>query len=580
MWIVLAVLSAAIGPHPPHHGSGLVAVPGGALYYQFEGAGPAVVFLHDGLLDQTTWDHQIPAFARFFRTVRYDRRGFGRSKTTATEFSDLDDLTAVLDSLAISRAILVGCSSGGGLALDFALAHPERVTSLVLVGPVVSGFGYTEHFRRRGYRNHRGLFERSDTAAAIDAWATDPWLTLPGNIAARRFLRAGLTRHPASLSWGGPSSRPPPREAIGHLGEVRVPVLLVVGEGDIPDVHAHVGVIAAGIPGAEREVIGGAGHLAHIERPAIFNRRVLAFLRPAEEARDWVRVAVNQGLAARGAALLGYDPSAPLGIRESATETRGSVRVTDLTYQSPKGGPVPAYLVEPGTSGPHPGVVWVHHGQGDRKTFLEEAIKLAGRGAVSLLIDAPDVRPSASVPGRRPWDRVVDLRERIQGVVDVRRAFDLLVARPGVDSSRLAYVGYSLGATIGATLVGVESRPRGFVLMAGFPALTHVYGAEHHTRTSMAFQSLLPPADQRAWLRAMAPIDGIHQLGRSRAAFLLQFANRDEYLSRFDAEVFGAAVKAPGETQWYDTDHFGLGAVSETARTDWLIRLLGLAPRS
>jgi dienelactone hydrolase len=424
--------------------------------------------------------------------------------------------------------------------------------------------------------NHRGVFEKHDIRSAIDAWVNDPWLTLPINRAARAALRAGLTRHPETLSWDGPNSRPPPREAVGHLEEIRVPTLLVVGAGDIPDVHAHVGVVAAGIRGAERVVIDSAGHLVHLERSAAFNRLVLAFLRPAEEARAWVDATASDAMARRGADLLRYDPSLPLGVEEKGVETKGSSRVRDLVYTSPKGGPVPTYLVEPTTAGPHAGIVFVHHGQGNRKTFLDEAVQLAGRGVVSVLIDAPEMRPGAAAPGRRAWDRVIDLRERIQGIVDVRRAFDLLIARPDVDPKRLAYVGYSLGATLGGTLAGVEPRPLGFVLMAGFPSLTHTHSAEHFAPLSMAFQALLPPAEQRAWVAAMEPIDGIHQLRVSRASFLFQFAARDEYISRFAAEAFPAAVRGPQVTQWYDTDHFGLGDQSRAARLGWLATLLSL----
>jgi len=78
-----------------------------------------------------TWDGQFPVFARSFRAIRYDRRGYGRSETTTRDFSAVADLLAVLDALKVERAVL-GCSSGGGLAVDFILAHPERVSALDL----------------------------------------------------------------------------------------------------------------------------------------------------------------------------------------------------------------------------------------------------------------------------------------------------------------------------------------------------------------------------------------------------------------------------------------------------------------
>jgi pimeloyl-ACP methyl ester carboxylesterase len=556
--------------------TGMVAVPDGRLHYEATGSGPAVVLLHDGLVDSTTWDRQLPAFRPFFRTIRYDRRGYGRSESTANEHSDVADLLAVLDTLRVEDAVLVGCSAGGGLALDFAVAHPARVRALVLVGPVVSGFDYTEHFFGRNFANFRPVFESQDVAAAVARWVEDPWLTDARNGEARAFLREALTKHPEAVQRKTPRSTPPEKPALARLGEIRVPTLIVVGASDIPDVHAHVGAIAAGIRGAERTVVPDAGHLVHLERPDVFNARVLSFLRPAEEAAAWVASTRSDAVYEKGKVLLAYDARAPLDVQERSSETRGgTARVRDLDYASPKGGRVPAYLVEPTAPGRHAAIVFVHHGQGDRKTFLDEAVALAPRGVVSLLLDAPEVRPGANAPDRKSWDPVVDPAERIQGIVDVERAFDLLASRPDVDQDRLAYVGYSLGATLGATLAGVETRPRGFVMMAGYPSLTHVSAFGRHPG-GVAFRTLLSESDRKRWLDAMEAIDGVHFAGKSRAAFLLQFASRDEFISRWDAAAYGEEVGGEKTVEWYDADHFGLGAVSREARTKWLAKLLAL----
>jgi pimeloyl-ACP methyl ester carboxylesterase len=538
-----------------------------------------VVFLHDGLLGSVTWDRQVPAFAPFFRAIRYDRRGYGLSESQAKEHSDVADLLALLDGLNAADAVLVGCSSGGELALDFALAHPGRVRALVLVGPVVSGFDYTEQFWERGFRNYRPMFERQDVAASVERWVQDPWLTDGRSGDARAFLRQALTRHPDAAVWRTPPSKPPDRPALPRLGGIRVPTLIVVGASDIPDVHVHAGAIAAGIPGAERTVVEGAGHLVHLERPEEFNARVLSFLRPAEEAAAWVAAVRREEAVDTGVSLFAYDSGMPLDLQEQGVEARGETRVHDVSYASPKGGRVPAYLVTPAGRGRHAAIVFVHHGQGDRKTFLDEAIALAGRGAVSLLIDAPEVRPGANPPGRRPWDPVIGRAERVQGIIDVRRGFDLLAGRDDVDPRRLAYVGYSLGATLGATLAGEEARPMGYVLMAGYPSLTRAQ-THGHGRGGVAFRTLLSDEDQRRWVEAMAPLDGIRHVGRNaHARFLLQFATRDEFISRWDAEALARATTGPTSVEWYESNHFGLGEASREARGRWLTDLLGLPER-
>lgn len=94
--LALSVLSVAAEP-----ASGLVNVPEGALFYEARGAGPAIVFLHDGLLASNSWDRQVPAFAPLFRVIRYDRRGYGRSRNDAKQPSDLEDLLALFDALKV-----------------------------------------------------------------------------------------------------------------------------------------------------------------------------------------------------------------------------------------------------------------------------------------------------------------------------------------------------------------------------------------------------------------------------------------------------------------------------------------------
>lgn len=255
-----------------------VEVPGGRLWYESRGEGPALVLLHDGLVSSATWDDQMPAFSRLYRTIRYDRRGYGKSESNREPYSHLDDLATFLDALKIDRAVLVGCDNGARLALDYALAHPDRVSALVLSGPVVSGFPFSEHFMRRGMANMKPLFQDHDFAGMVDAWVRDPYETAPANTRARERLRE-LFKLASPLTNGFPDSRTPDRPALGHLGEVHIPTLIVVGESDIADIHAQSGALETGIPGARRVVLAGAGHLAHLEKPELFNETVLGFLR-------------------------------------------------------------------------------------------------------------------------------------------------------------------------------------------------------------------------------------------------------------------------------------------------------------
>lgn len=546
-----------------------IDVPGGKLWYEVRGEGLPLILLHDGLVSSGTWDDQMPAFARLFRTVRYDRRGYGRSEAAKQAFSDVDDLHAVLETLKIDRAVLVGCSNGAKLAVDYTLAHPERVGSLVLVGPVVSGLPYSEHFQRRGLENFRAMFRDKNADGLIEAWVQDRYILGPDSTRARERLRELLKSSPNPLINRGIESRAPERPAVGRLSEVKVPALILVGASDIPDVHAHAGALEAGIQASRRVVIPGAGHLIHLEKPDLFNETVLTFLRPDDAAAAYLRSLrpVEEKFD--------YDASAPLDVQVVKTEGR----VIDLSYASPMGGRVPAFLVLPEGDGKHPAAVFLHPGQGDRSTFLKEAVAMAERGLVSLLIGGPFTRPeNRGQRGGNPWEPAASRKEQVQGIVDVRRGFDLLVSRPGVDPKRLAYVGHSYGATIGGTLAAVERRPVAHVLMAGLPSLTRA--ARHGTHAfSLAFQTLLTPEQQQAYVDALAPIDAVHYIGRAAPAKLFfQFARRDEFITPWDAAVYIQAASDPKEVKWYDTDHF-FDDQARQDRMEWLARVLGLDSR-
>ena len=509
----------------------------------------------------------MPAFARLFRTVRYDRRGYGHSEAAKAAFSDVDDLHAVLEALKIERAVLVGCSNGAKLAVDYALAHPERVGSLVLVGPVVSGLPYSEHFQRRGMENYRAMFRDKSADGLIEAWAQDRYIV--DNARARERLRELLKGSPTPLVQRGIESSAPERPAAGRLSEIKVPAMILVGASDIPDVHAHAGVLEAGIQGSRRVVIPGVGHLIHLEKTDLFNETVLTFLRPDDAAASYLRsLRPIQG----NRNLFEYDASAPLDVQVAKSEKR----VIDLSYASPLGGRVPAFLVLPAGGGPHPAAVFLHPGQGDRSTFLDEAVAMAERGLVSLLIGAPFTRPeNRGQRGGNPWVPETSGKEQIQGIVDVRRGFDLLVSRPEVDPKRLAYVGHSYGATIGGTLAAVERRPIAHVLMAGLPSLTHA-STHGHNVPAVAFQTLITPEQQQAYVDALVPIDAVHWIGRAGPAKLLfQFARRDEFITPWDAAVYIQAASDPKEVKWYDTDHF-FNDEARQDRMDWLARVLGL----
>ncbi|MEA3335336.1 MAG: alpha/beta fold hydrolase [Chloroflexota bacterium] len=113
------------------------------MYYEMDGDGLPLIFVHAGIADHHMWDGQFEAFADRFQVIRYDMRGYGKSEPVAGPFMHREDLRGifeVLDILDINSAVLVGCSMGGGMAIDFTLAYPERFNGLAVVGSSPSGF--------------------------------------------------------------------------------------------------------------------------------------------------------------------------------------------------------------------------------------------------------------------------------------------------------------------------------------------------------------------------------------------------------------------------------------------------------
>ena len=246
------------------------------VYYEECGIGPdAVLLVHDGVVHSAVWDDVWPAFCRRGHTLRYDRRGYGKSSAATGWFAETDDMAAVLRQAGVTRATIVGSSHGGEVSINFTLEHPELVRRLVLVGAVVSGFPYSEHFLNRG-APWSELLGRGDVPGAARAIANDRYLVAPGNDAARKRLLDLLLASPQDITHSTPAI--PPKPALPRLGEIRVPTLLLVGDADIPDVHAHAGAIEAGIPRSTRIVIPGTGHLMYLEKPELFTQTVMRFL--------------------------------------------------------------------------------------------------------------------------------------------------------------------------------------------------------------------------------------------------------------------------------------------------------------
>jgi dienelactone hydrolase len=272
-----------------------------------------------------------------------------------------------------------------------------------------------------------------------------------------------------------------------------------------------------------------------------------------------------------------YDQKAPLDVQEVAVEHRGEVAIHDISYASPKGGRVTAYLVVPAGTGPFAAVIWGHWYWGNsamrnRKEFLDEAVALAPAGVVSLLTDGPVARPG-HVQDQSPLSEK-EAADLVQQIVDMRRGADLLLARPDVDPHRLAYVGHSYNATVGGFLSGVDKRFRAFVLMAGDLSDE----VDRKSKEYQEYRQKAGPEKFDAFQAKYAWLDpGKFVSHAAPAAVFLQYASQEEFLTPDRARAYAAIVSEPKRFQLYNAPH-ALNADARRDRIGFLTEQLKLKP--
>lgn len=264
--------------------SGFASANGAQIYYEIAGGGPAVVLVHAGIADNHMWDDQFDVFAKDHMVLRYDLRGYGQTAPVEGEFSQHEDLRALLDFLGVERAALVGCSKGGTVAMDLALTYPQRVAALVMVGSTPSGYQSEDETPPPFWDDLVAAWKAGDLERVaefevrlwVDGLARTPDQVDP---AIRDKVRVMNLIALQNEKLGLGTERPLDPPAIERLGELHVPLLALVGDMDAPDIVAAASLMVEQIAGAQQAVIAGAAHLPNMEHPAQFNQIVGQFLR-------------------------------------------------------------------------------------------------------------------------------------------------------------------------------------------------------------------------------------------------------------------------------------------------------------
>jgi 3-oxoadipate enol-lactonase len=256
--------------------SGTLETNGARIHYEVEGSGPPVVLIHAGIANLRMWDDQATALREAYRVIRYDTRGFGRTETDAVPFSNRADVAALLEHLGEESAHVVGLSRGAMIALDFAIERPERVRSLTVAAGGIGGYESPNELPPETFEQPERFEEARD-------WETAFWVDGAGQPSDRvdSALRAKvhdwiLSNYRAGKVEGQPQPLDPP--AVGRLGELRAPVLVMVGTLDDPGTVESMHHLARSVRGARLEVFEGAAHMLNLEQPERFTSVLREFL--------------------------------------------------------------------------------------------------------------------------------------------------------------------------------------------------------------------------------------------------------------------------------------------------------------
>lgn len=262
---------------------------GTAFHYDLRGSGPTIVLIHSGVSDLRFWDDQMDVFAQNYRVLRYDLRGSGSTPFGLNGQSSSDDLRALLDHLNIESATIIGCSVGGGIAIDFALNYPKRVNALIPVAAAVGGYE-PEELDQAQQKASEKIGEQVEEAYNVGN------LEEAANLYARIWMD-GPKRKPEDVD---PAARAKAVEmlitlfelpedddddfvelepdAAARLSQLQVPALVIIGDHDVERLIHHSDYIAANIPGAKKAVMQGVAHYPNMEKPDEFNKLVLDFV--------------------------------------------------------------------------------------------------------------------------------------------------------------------------------------------------------------------------------------------------------------------------------------------------------------
>ncbi len=259
-----------------------IDVDDGTLYCEDMGEGPPVVMVHGFTLDRRVWDNEFQALSHRFRAIRYDLRGHGKSSGVSGDFNHVEDLARLLAALDVKRAHLIGLSLGGWVAADFAIVHPQRVESVVLVDPYYPS-SQPNDFDERFVR-HLKTGRSEGLREGLSNWLADPLFATARKDAEldaklNEIVIEGHGAQGDGALFLNVAKQTTPRERKGKsASDIGCRVLLLVGEHDLQRFQKVADTFSRLVPSITKVVVPKAGHLANMENPDFVWKQVESFL--------------------------------------------------------------------------------------------------------------------------------------------------------------------------------------------------------------------------------------------------------------------------------------------------------------
>ena len=264
--------------------SGFINIDNAKLYYEIAGTGAPFVMVHAGVADSRQWNNEFAYFSQHYQVIRYDMRGYGKSEPVEGEFSHMSDLVSLLDALSIHEPLtIMGCSMGGGLAMDFALTHPSKVKALIMVDASPSGLDLDVPEPSK-FADAEKAFESGDLDLLTEI-ETQIWFDGMGrtpeqvNPTMRKLLyemdHLALSNELKELGKRLPNTETP---VYDRMESLNIPVLIITGSHDTPYILAAADYMKENIKFAKKIMIEDAAHLPNMDQPQEFQKAVEEFL--------------------------------------------------------------------------------------------------------------------------------------------------------------------------------------------------------------------------------------------------------------------------------------------------------------